>query len=258
MPRQIGSVSKSFELQVLTFSLVVLVVLLNARVKDQPKRHQPPPDVAQPVGGVPQALVEAEVFGNGPDGRARPAHMPGEEGARRRDVARNGLLAEDVLACRQGAADDARLHGDGETDDDGGYVSAGQEMVERGFLRAGGVMVDGWPGLDCSRDGGGCLFGSRVHGSQGERWGVPDGWYIFCHAALAFSLEERTEKMVWVFGNGQREEGLKCKGLGWPLRVHVRSRANMPPPSSATAIIVVEPMRDKSSESWQWPLRVRP
>ncbi|CRK27053.1 hypothetical protein BN1708_004276 [Verticillium longisporum] len=156
----------------------------------QPKRHQPPPDVAQPVGGVLQALVEAEVLGNGPDGRARPAHMPGDEGARRCDVARNGLLAEDVLACRQGAADDARLHRNRETDDDGKYVGAGQEIVERGFFLVGAVIVDVWPGLDLSRDGGGCLFGSRE----------------------AFGLEERTEKMIWVLGNGQREEDSSAKG----------------------------------------------
>ena len=60
-----------------------------------------------------------------------------DEGAALSDVGRDGLLAEDVLACGERLADHGGLGGDREDDDDAVDVGAGEEGVER----LGGVLV---------------------------------------------------------------------------------------------------------------------
>ena len=60
-----------------------------------------------------------------------------DEGAALRDVGRDGLLAEDVLAGGERLADHGGLGGDREDDDDAVDVGAGEEGVER----LGGVLV---------------------------------------------------------------------------------------------------------------------
>ena len=102
---------------------------------------------AAEVGGgiarVGEGWVEANVFS---DGECCPVACVGgsvgDKVAGCGDVFGDGLLSEDVLAGGEGGFDEGRLGDDGEGDDDGVDVGAGEEGGERG----GVFGVEVWGG----------------------------------------------------------------------------------------------------------------
>lgn len=131
----------------LTGSVEVLVVLLRKAIHLKPKRHDLATNLPDLLLRILDRAPEPEVLRDAPDGLLLAQRLvPGQQLRGRRHVLRDGLLAQHVLARGERLLDDLGLREDGQGDDDGVDVGAGQERVE-GVGGGGRLVVDVGRGL---------------------------------------------------------------------------------------------------------------